>query len=398
MDDPAPGRTAPLHLLRLFFLLGCTSFGGPVAHIGYFREAFVARRKWFSEAAYADIVALAQFLPGPASSQVGMAIGLARGGLLGMVAAWVGFTAPSALLMGLFAYGVVEYGDLMGGGWLVGLKAAAAAVVAQALIGMAKTLAPDGPRAGIAVAGLAAVAGVSHYLGAPVWAQVGAILLGGVLGLILCRPGGASDEGDGGLTIRVSRGGALTALALFALLLAAPPLLALGPALDLADRFYRAGALVFGGGHVVLPLLEAEMVQGGLVARDAFLAGYGAAQAVPGPLFTFATYLGGAAEGWSGALIATAAIFLPSMLLTYGALPFWADLRRFPAMRRALTGVNAAVVGLLAAAFADPVLTSIIDRPLAVPLAAVCFVAVAIWRAPPWAVVIAAALTGAALL
>ena len=397
-QEAAPDRSGPVELLRIFFLLGCTSFGGPVAHLGYFREAFVERRGWFTDRAYADIVALCQFLPGPASSQTGMAIGLARGGLLGMVAAFVGFTAPSALAMAAIAWGVVSYGDALGGGWLVGLKAAAAAVVAQALIGMAKSLAPDGPRAGIAVAGMAAATGGAVLLGAPVWAQVGAIGVGAALGLMLCGAQAASapgeGDGDGGLTIRVPYGAALVSLALFALLLILPPFLTLGSDLDLADRFYRAGALVFGGGHVVLPLLQAEMVESGLVANEVFLAGYGAAQAMPGPLFTFATFLGGAGAGWTGALIATGAIFLPSMLLTYGALPFWAQLRRAQLVRRALVGVNAAVVGLLAAAFVDPIAASVIDRPLAALLAALCFVAIALWKIPPWAVVIAAGLAG----
>mgnify|MGYP003700441207 CR=1 FL=1 len=393
-DDPSR-RTGAFALFRIFLLLGCTSFGGPVAHLGYFREAFVARRKWLDEASYADIMALAQFLPGPASSQVGMMIGLARGGLPGLLAAWLGFTLPSAAAMALFAFGVAAYGDVMGGGWLTGLKAAAAAVVAQALIGMARSLAPDAPRAGVAALGFTVVLAVSHLVGAPVWAQIAAILVGGLAGFAL--PGRARDGEGAALDIPVSRGVALMALALFALLLIGPLFLALDGPAGLADRFYRSGALVFGGGHVVLPLLQAEMVEGGLVSRDTFLAGYGAAQAVPGPLFTFASYLGASAAGPLGAVIATVAIFLPSMLLTVGALPFWADLRRAPQMRRALTGVNAAVVGLLAAAFYDPVVTSIIDRPAAIAIGAVAFVAIGPWKAPPWAVVVAAGIAGAAL-
>ncbi|MEQ8604464.1 MAG: chromate efflux transporter [Marivibrio sp.] len=395
---PDSGRTSPFELLRIFFVLGCTSFGGPVAHLGYFREAFVERRGWFTDRAYADIVALCQFLPGPASSQTGMAIGLARGGLPGMLAAFIGFTAPSAILMAAVAWGVVSFGDALGGGWLVGLKAAAAAVVAQALLGMAKSLAPDGRRAGVAVAGMAAATGGAVLLGAPVLAQVGAIAIGAALGFALCGPLAqdrqAEDEGADGLAIRVPYGAAVVALMLFAALLVLPPFLALSEELDLADRFYRAGALVFGGGHVVLPLLQAEMVESGLVSNEVFLAGYGAAQAMPGPLFTFATFLGGAGAGWTGALIATLAIFLPSMLLTYGALPFWAALRHAPLMRRALIGVNAAVVGLLAAAFVDPIAVAVIERPLAAPLAALCYVAIALWKLPPWAVVIAAGVAG----
>ncbi|MBP5855837.1 chromate efflux transporter [Marivibrio halodurans] len=413
MTDAPSGRTPALSLFRIFLMLGCTSFGGPIAHLGYFREAFVARRGWFTEGAYADMVALAQFLPGPASSQVGMMIGLARGGIGGMLAAWAGFTLPSALALTLFAFGVVRFGGVLGGGWLLGLKAAAAAVVAQALIGMARTLAPDAPRAGLAVGGFVVVIGVTGLLGAPVWAQIAAILAGGVLGLVFLKgAGGGSEAGSGqeepglegagqggdGLDIDIGRGVALGALFLFALLLIVPFLVGLDGGLGLADRFYRAGALVFGGGHVVLPLLQAGMVDGGIVGRDSFLAGYGAAQAVPGPLFTFASYLGAAAGGWGGAAIGTAAIFLPSMLLTLGALPFWARLRRAPAMRRALAGVNAAVVGLLAAAFYDPVLAGVFDRPHAVALAGVAFVALVIWKLPPWAVVVTAGVLGGLLL
>jgi chromate transporter len=388
-------RTSAITLFRIFLGLGCTSFGGPVAHLGYFRHAFVVRRGWFDEATYADIMALAQFLPGPASSQVGMMIGLARGGLLGMLAAWVGFTLPSALILGGFAYGVMAYGDVMGGGWLVGLKAAAAAVVAQALIGMARALAPDGPRAGLAALGFITVLGLSHFLQAPVWAQIAAILAGGLGGLMLCKPQGA--QASQSLTIPVGRPVAVAALILFALLLLGPAAVTLSGMGDLADRFYRAGALVFGGGHVVLPLLQAEMVESGFVARDVFLAGYGAAQAVPGPLFTFATFLGASSGGVTGAVVATIMIFLPSMLLTVGALPFWSVVRQWPMMRRALMGVNAGVVGLLGAAFYDPVLVSVIDRPGAIALAALAFVALSAWRVPPWAVVIGAGLVGAVL-
>lgn len=403
MTDAPSGRTPALSLFRIFLMLGCTSFGGPIAHLGYFREAFVARRGWFSEGAYADMVALAQFLPGPASSQVGMMVGLARGGIGGMLAAWAGFTLPSALALTLFAFGVVRFGDMLGGGWLLGLKAAAAAVVAQALLGMARTLAPDAPRAALAVGGFVVVIGVTGLLGAPVWAQIAAILAGGALGLVLPKDAGegndaGSGQGGDGLDIDIGRGVALGALILFALLLVVPLLVAPDGVLGLADRFYRAGALVFGGGHVVLPLLQSGMVDGGIVERDSFLAGYGAAQAVPGPLFTFASYLGAAAGGWSGAAIGTVAVFLPSMLLTLGALPFWTRLRRAPAMRRALAGVNAAVVGLLAAAFYDPVLAGVFDRPHAVALAGVAFVALAIWKLPPWAVVVAAGVLGGVLL
>lgn len=398
MTDETDRRSSPLSLLGIFLGLGCTSFGGPVAHLGYFREAFVRRRGWFDEATYADMVALAQFLPGPASSQVGMMIGLSRGGIPGMLASWIGFTLPSALILALFAFGVTHFGDGLGGGWLTGLKAAAAAVVAQALIGMARTLAPDARRAGLAVLGFVIVIASTVWLGTPVWAQIAAILAGGLGGLVLCGAQGGAGRTGTPLDIRVSRPVAIGALVLFALLLLVPAGLALGGWLGFADRFYRAGALVFGGGHVVLPLLQAEMVGGGLVDRDGFLAGYGAAQAVPGPLFTFAAYLGAAAGGPWGAVVATVAIFLPSMLLTVGALPFWSDLRAAPVMRRALAGVNAAVVGLLAAAFYDPVLASVFDVPLAIALAGVAFVALAIWKLSPWLVVVAAGVVGGVLV
>lgn len=395
MSDVTRLQTAN-QLLRIFLTLGCTSFGGPVAHLGYFREEFVNRRGWFTDDTYADIVALAQFLPGPASSQVGMAIGLARGGPPGMLASWIGFTLPSAILMAAFAYSVAFYGDLLGGGWIGGLKAAAAAVVAQALTGMARSLIPDVQRAVIAVLSFGVVIGGGHLAGMQVISQIGAILFGGVLGLILCR--NVVSEASEGLSIPVPKPLAIGALSLFALLLAVPIFVALDGYPELFDRFYRAGSLVFGGGHVVLPLLEAEMVDTGFVERDAFLAGYGAAQAVPGPLFSFSAYLGATAGNLVSAAVALVAIFLPSMLLIVGALPFWADLRSISTLRKALAGVNAAVVGLLAAAFYDPIVLALIETPLAVPLAVVAFLLLRFTKCPPWLLVICAGAAGGVIL
>lgn len=390
---------AAREVFGVFLGLGLTSFGGPVAHLGYFREAFVVRRRWLSEAAYADLVALCQFLPGPASSQVGMAIGLQRAGLAGLLAAWTAFTLPSALLLVAFAWGLGTWGLGADAGWLAGLKAAAVAVVAQAVLGMARTLTPDRERATIAVASMIAV------LAIPVaWAQVLVIVLGGLVGLAWLRPAGAVPDGEP-LALPVGRRRGAVSLAVFAGLLVALPVLAaatLNPVIELVDTFYRTGSLVFGGGHVVLPLLEADTVRTGLVGRDTFLAGYGAAQAVPGPLFTFAAFLGYSMntppDGLVGAALALVAIFLPSALLVVGALPFWERLRRLPLARRALAGVNAAVVGILAAALYTPVFTAGIHGPAAMALAAAAFVALTAWRAPAWAVVLGAAALGAITL
>lgn len=334
MDDTTLGATnrPPGKLLEVFLVflrLGLTSFGGPVAHLGYFREAFVERRQWLSEKAYADIVALCQFLPGPASSQVGMALGLQRAGYPGLLAAWLGFTAPSAIVLVGFAYGVSTAGDLSDAGWVHGLKAAAVAVVAHAVLGMARSLTPDAPRATIAAGTMIAV-----LLAPTPWLQIAAIAGAGIIGLFWLRPDSQQLQAKDAFTVRVSKKAAGIFLALFGLLLVGLPVLVslTGNAFaGLFDIFYRAGALVFGGGHVVLPLLETETVGAGLVDAETFLAGYGAAQAVPGPLFTFASFLGasssGEVAGITGALIATVAIFLPAMLLTVGALPFWERLR-----------------------------------------------------------------------
>jgi chromate transporter len=398
--DGQGGRASATEVFRVFIGLGLTSFGGPVAHLGYFREAFVVRRHWLSERSYADLVALCQFLPGPASSQVGMAIGLMRAGYPGMLAAWIAFTLPSALLLVAFAYGVGTLEAAAGTGWIQGLKAAAVAVVAHAVLGMARSLAPDRERATIAALGMIGAMLVPTAMG-----QVGVILLGALIGLVWLQPVQTAPGEDDGFSVPVRRRTAALCLAVFAALLVLLPLLAStsGDALlRLVDGFYRAGALVFGGGHVVLPLLQAEVVGPGLVEREAFLAGYGAAQAVPGPLFTFAAYLGAVMQtppsGVPGASLALLAIFLPSALLVVGALPFWAGLREAPLARRALMGVNAAVVGLLAAALYDPVFSEGITSALAMAVAAAAFVALAAWQVPAWAVVLAAGLVGLVLL
>jgi chromate transporter len=386
-----------LEVLAAFTRLGLTSFGGPVAHLGYFREEFVNRRRWLDDASYADLVALCQFLPGPASSQVGIAVGLSRAGYAGALAAWIGFTLPSALAMVLFGYGISSFGDAAGAPWLHGLKVAAVAVVAQAVLGMARTLAPDRQRATLAVVAAVIALAVPSSLG-----QIGAIVLGGVAGLIL--PRGEVAVGQASLNLQVGRTVATVLLVLFfALLIGLPLLSAAIPAQGLKEftAFYRTGSLVFGGGHVVLPLLQASVVPPGWVSNDLFLAGYGAAQAVPGPLFTFAAYLGTVMNpppnGFIGALICLVAIFLPSFLLVIGALPFWEELRRRASAQAALRGVNAAVVGLLLAALYQPVWVAGITNAADFALAIAAFLLLFMWQTPPWLVVILSAAAGALL-
>lgn len=393
-----PSRGSPAEVAWIFLKLGLTSFGGPIAHLGYFRDELVARRKWIDEAGYADLVALCQFLPGPASSQVGFALGLLRGnGLRGGLAAWCGFTLPSAVLLCLFALGAAAFTGPVAQGVLHGLKLVAVAIVAQAVWGMARTLTPDRERAAIALAAVAIVVFAGGSLG-----QIGAIALGAVAGLRLCRDGGPALAGR--LSFPVSRRGGAVALALFAaLLLAAPALSAAtgSQGLALFDAFYRSGTLVFGGGHVVLPLLQAEVVPPGWVTNEAFLEGYGLAQAVPGPLFTFAAWLGAvtapAPNGIAGAAIALAAVFLPGLLLVYGTLPYWDALRRRPSAQSAMRGANAAVVGILGAALYSPVWTSAVLAPRDFALALAGFLALTVWKAPPWTVVLGLAAAGAAL-
>jgi chromate transporter len=393
-------REGALEVLLIFLRLGCTSFGGPVAHIGYFRSEFVQRRRWLPEGNFADLVALCQFMPGPASSQLGMSIGLLRAGPLGMLAAWIGFTLPSALLMLAFAYGVEALGDVSNAAWLKGLKLVAVAVVAQAVWGMAQNLAPDRPRATVAVTAALIALAVPSSVG-----QIAAIVFGALAGLtLLPKPALTADADHMPLGLKLHRGVAIVAIILFfALLVFLPPLAAAieSHALQLFGAFYRAGALVFGGGHVVLPLLQAAVVPMGWVTNDAFLAGYGAAQAMPGPLFTFSAYLGAVMitppNGALGALLCVVAIFAPSFLLVIGLIPFWDTLRRRQTMQAMLRGVNAAVVGVLLAALYTPVWTSGVHSPAGFGLALAALLALTLWAVSPWIVVVAGALVAAGL-
>jgi chromate transporter len=380
-------QDSPWRVFLIFLRLGLTSFGGPIAHLGFFRTEFVARRRWLSEEHYADIVALSQFLPGPASSKVGIMVGVLRAGMPGALAAWLGFTLPSALALIAFGYGVAAIGDLAGAGWLHGLKIVAVAVVAQAVWGMAKNLCPDRERLAIAAAATVFALMVPTTLG-----QVGAIVVGGVIGWFFL-PGEVIALTP--LPVRISRLWSIGSIVLFFTLLIGLPLAVSSTgshALAMFDAFYRSGSLVFGGGHVVLPLLQAATVQPGWLSNDAFLAGYGAAQAVPGPLFTFAAYLGTVMSqppnGWVGGLLCLAGIFLPSFFLAIGPLPFWSWFRQHPVMRSVLKGVNAAVVGLLLAALYNPVWTSAIHAPADFAIAAVALLLLVSWKAPPWLVVI----------
>ena len=388
---------SPLEVLRVFLKLGLSSFGGPIAHIGYFREEFVVRRRWLDEQAYADLVALCQFLPGPASSQVGFSIGLMRAGYRGALAAWTGFTLPSAIALVLFAYGAGTLSGSAGAGLLHGLKLVAVAIVAQAVWGMARTLCPDRERASIAL-----VAALIVLFSASAIAQIGDILLGGIAGLWLCR--GAPPTATGHIVMPVSRAAGVVALVVFSVLLVGLPILQsfrIWPGVALFDDFYRSGALVFGGGHVVLPLLREAFMTPGWVSDDAFLAGYGAAQAVPGPLFTFAAYLGAVVRpsphGIAGAALGLFGIFLPGMLILLGTLPFWDEFRKRAGAQAMMRGVNAAVVGLLGAALYNPVWTSSVKTPGDFGIALLGFVLLTVWRAPPLLVVVVSALAGIAL-
>jgi len=387
-SDVSKGRAG--EVFTAFLKLGLTSFGGPIAHLGYFRNEFVERRKWLDEQTYADLVALCQFLPGPASSQVGISVGLLRAGYPGALAAWTAFTLPSAIVLVLFAYGLAAAGDALGSGWLHGLKVAAVAVVAQAILGMARTLTPDRERATLAVLAAVIALSVPSALG-----QIGAIVVGAIAGIALLR----AEPPPEGVPLKLSPGrtSGILALTIFAALLVALPILGAATGnqnVRLFDTFYRVGSLVFGGGHVVLPLLQAEIVPSGWVGNDAFLAGYGAAQAVPGPLFTFAAYLGAVIGGWKIAVLCFVAIFLPSFLLVVGILPFWETLLRRAKTQAALRGVNAAVVGLLLAAFYNPVWISAISSKSDFGLAAFAFLLLLMWQTPPWLVVLLCAAGG----
>lgn len=390
--------SSPWAVFVVFLRLGLSAFGGPVAHLAYFREEFVTRRQWLSEQAYADLVALCQFLPGPASSQVGIALGFSRAGYAGALAAWAGFTAPSAIALAGFALGLVHGGTALPGGALHGLKVVAVAVVAQAVWGMARALCPDRPRQTLMVL---ACAVVLLWPGALV--QLGAMAVAGLVGwrFVSAAPATPVAPQDAPKAAQSRRVGLVWLVLFFALLLGLPlwAAVAAHPAWAVVDTFFRAGALVFGGGHVVLPLLQAEVVQQGWVDADLFLAGYGAAQAVPGPLFTFSAFLGAAMHGpaggaW-GALLALVAVFVPSFLLVFGALPFWEHLRSRDAVRRALSGVNAAVVGLLLAALYQPVWTGAVHTPQDFALALLALAALVVGKWPPWLVVLGCAVLGA---
>jgi len=383
----ASSETSSWKVFLIFLRLGLTSFGGPIAHLGFFRTEFVDRRRWLDEEHYADVVALSQFLPGPASSKVGIIIGVLRAGIPGALAAWLGFTLPSALALILFGYGVAALGDLSGAGWLHGLKIVAVAVVAQAVWGMARNLCPDRERLAIAAAATVLALAVPSTLG-----QVGAIVLGGLIGWRFL-PGEVVQLIP--LPLRIGRWWSVASIVLFFALLAGLPLLAASTGshlLAVFEAFYTSGSLVFGGGHVVLPLLQAATVPPGWVDNDAFLAGYGAAQAVPGPLFTFAAFLGTVMgpqpNGWLGGLICLLGIFLPSFFLAIGPLPYWNWIRQHPVMRSVLKGVNAAVVGLLLAALYDPVWTSAIHSSADFAIAAVALLLLVSWKTPPWLVVV----------
>lgn len=386
--------TSSWAVFLIFLRLGLTSFGGPIAHLGYFRNEFVTRRRWLSERNYADVVALCQFLPGPASSQVGMAIGLSRSGYGGALAAWAGFTLPSALALILFALMISKYGTAVSPGAVHGLKVVAVAVVAQAVWGMARSLCTDGLRVTIMV-----IAACAILLAPSAWGQISVIVAAGAAGRFLFKPTQIVEHEP--LPIAISAPAGVVALSLFLTLLIGLPVLAQlvpGRTVSMVDTFYRVGSLVFGGGHVVLPLLQAEVVQSGWVSAETFLAGYGAAQAVPGPLFTFAAFLGAsmnkAPSGWVGGIVCLLAIFVPSFLLVVGALPFWERLRRSPGTQAALAGINAAVVGLLLAALYQPVWTSAIFQPTDFALALLALVALVFWKLPPWLVVIGSGVAG----
>ena len=388
-------RTSFKSLLEILFVstrLGLTSFGGPIAHLGYFHEEYIRRRKWMDEKSYADLVALAQFLPGPASSQVGIGIGVMRGGVLGGIVSFIGFTLPSVIALILFAIFLQNF-DVADAGWIHGLKIVAVAVVAHAIMGMAKNLAPDLNRKAIALFVL-----VATLFWQSTFTQVGVILIAAVIGYILYKN---SAETDGNrVKFPIAKRFSAVCLGLFfGLLFLLPVLREVTGSYWVAmfDSFYRAGSLVFGGGHVVLPLLEQEFVPTGWLSEEAFLAGYGATQAVPGPLFTFAAYLGTVMNGWQGGLFATAAIFLPAFLLILGALPFWDMLRNNQKIKGAVMGVNAAVLGILISAFYTPIWTSSIREPMDFALAAILFSMLVYWKLPPWVIVVCGAIGGSLL-
>ncbi|GHO46144.1 chromate transporter [Ktedonospora formicarum] len=401
MIEKEPVKAGPQgtfwEVLTVFTRLGLTSFGGPVAHLGYFREELVVRRKWLDEQNYADLLALCQFLPGPSSSQMGIALGITRAGRWGGLAAWLGFTLPSAIALTIFALLTNGIQGIAQAGWLHGLLVVAVAVVAQAVWGMAKTLCPDRLRVTLAIG-----AAIVILLWPVAIAQIAILVVGGLLGWRFLRAVETSQPAI--LPLAIPRRLAIACLIIFFTLLVGLPVFRLlfpVQALALFDTFFRAGSLVFGGGHVVLPLLQREVVPSGWVTNDQFLTGYAAAQAVPGPLFTFSAYLGAMSKpfpnGWLGALIALVAIFLPSFLMVVGILPFWNRLRAIEAFQASLRGINAAVVGILLAALYQPIWTSAIRAPIDVALGLAAFALLVIWKVPPWIVVVISALAGAGL-
>lgn len=378
-----------LEVLIISTRLGLTSFGGPIAHLGYFHEEYIRRRQWMDEKSYADLVALCQFLPGPASSQVGIGIGVMRAGLLGGIIAWIGFTLPSVIALVLFAW-LLQGFDIENAGWIHGLKIVAVAIVSHAILGMGKTLTPDRGRATIAI-----LATVATLVWPTTSSQILLLIFAGMIGAFLFRNTKVPDSPEN--QVPLSRSIAVGSLVIFFSLLFVLPFLRNFTSFEwiaLFDSFYRSGSLVFGGGHVVLPLLEREVVPVGWITPEAFLTGYGATQAIPGPLFTFAAYLGAIINGWMGAMIATIAIFLPAFLLVIGTLPFWDSLRRKPKIQGILSGVNAAVVGILLAALYNPIWTSSILSPIDFALAAVLFGMLAYWKLPPWVIVFTGAIAG----
>lgn len=386
------GFSALLEILLVSTRLGLASFGGPVAHLGYFHNEYIRRRKWMDEKSYADLVALCQFLPGPASSQVGIGIGVMRAGILGGIVSFIGFTLPSVIALIVFAL-LLKGLDVADAGWIHGLKIVAVAVVAHAILGMAQKLTPDLKRKTLALLSL-----VATLLWQTAFTQVGIILIAAFLGFLLYRQ--HNEREDSEIHVPISKTFAAICLALFFGLLIFLPIVREVTALNwiaMFDSFYRSGSLVFGGGHVVLPLLEREFVPTGWLSEEAFLAGYGAAQAVPGPLFTFAAYLGAIMNGWPGGLLATVAIFLPAFLLIYGTLPFWSLLRRNPKIQGALMGVNAAVIGILISAFYHPIWTSSILAPIDFAFAAILFSMLVYWKLPPWIIVLVGAIGGSLL-
>jgi len=390
--SPNKGFKSLLEILLVSTRLGLTSFGGPTAHLGYFHEEYVRRRKWMDEKSYADLVALAQFLPGPASSQVGIGIGVMRAGVLGGIISFIGFTLPSVIALILFALLVTGF-DIGNAGWIHGLKIVAVAVVAHAIIGMAKNLTPDLKRKAIALFAL-----IGTLLWQSTFTQVGVILIAAFFGFLLFKQHDEIEEARSTFPI-AKRVSVICLLLFFGLLFLLPVIREVTGSYWVAmfDSFYRSGSLVFGGGHVVLPLLEQEFVPTGWISEESFLAGYGATQAVPGPLFTFAAYLGTVMKGWQGGLVATFAVFLPAFLLILGALPFWDSLRNNPKIKGAIMGVNAAVIGILISAFYFPIWTSSILAPVDFALAAILFSMLAYWKLPPWIIVVSGAIGGSLL-